>query len=141
MTTAPLALQLISLRCITAQENEGDEIYINVDGRTVWSVGELRMRERLENDQQVDEVDFVHGRLHTRQGWIPMQTFNAEDFRIEFSGERARLELRERDLLLGDDRIGDVEIFSADSAHGEIQLAFTAEGAHYVLRYRVMRGE
>lgn len=141
MPPSPFALQLISLRCITAQEADGDEIYLNVDGHTVWSVGRLRMRDQLQADDQLDEVDFVHGRLHTRQGWLPMQDFNVSDFRLEINGETARLEVRERDLLLGDDQIGDVMISRADSAHGQIQLAFTAEGAHYVLRYEVDAGE
>jgi hypothetical protein len=134
---SPFTLQLVSLRCLTAQENDGDEIYVNVDGRTLWSVGGLRMSERLNDDQQVDEVDFVHGQLHTRDGWVAMQTFDGDDFRLEIRADYARLQLRERDMLLSDDLIGEAVITAADVGRGKIQLAFTGEGAHYTLTYEV----
>lgn len=130
-------LQLVSLRCLTAQENDGDEIYIHADGRTLWSVGGLLMSNRLETDQQIDEVDFVHGQVHTRDGWVAMHSFNGDDFRLESSAEYIQLQLRERDLLLADDLLGEAIITAADSGRGKIQQAFTAEGAHYALTYEV----
>lgn len=137
MASRPFTLQLVSLRCLTAQENDGDEIYIHMDGRTLWSVGGLRMSNRLENNQQVDEVDFVHGQLHTRDGWVAMQTFNGDDFRLDINAEYAQLQLRERDLLLTDDLLGEAVVTAGDVGRGKIQLAFTAEGAHYLLTYEV----
>lgn len=133
----PYTLQLVSLRCLTAQENDGDEIYIHANGRTLWSIGGLRMSNRLEEDQQVDEVDFVHGQLHKRDGWVAMQTFDGDDFRLESRDEYIQLQLRERDLLLSDDLLGEAIITAADIGRGKIQQAFTAEGAHYLLTYEV----
>jgi len=137
MATRPFTLQLVSLRCLTAQENDGDEIYVHVDGRTLWSVGTLRMSDRLNDDEQIDEVDFVHGQLHTRNGWQAMHTFEGDDFRIQVTADYAHLQLRERDMLLGDDLLGEAVVTAADAERGKIQLAFTAEGAHYTLTYEV----
>ncbi len=130
-------LQLVSLRCVTAQENAGDEIYVNVDGLTLWSVGGLRMHQGLSDDQQIDEVDFVHGQLHTRDGWVAMQSFEPDNYRAEITADRAQLRLHERDMLLGDDLLGEAVITAADAASNTITLAFTAEGAHYMLAYQV----
>lgn len=137
MATRPFTLQLVSLRCLTAQENDGDEIYVVVDGRTLWSVGGLRMSDRLSDDTQINEVDFVHGQLHTRGGWQAMQTFDGDDFRVQVTGDYAHLQLRERDLLLGDDLLGEAVITASDAEGGKLQLAFTAEGAHYTLTVEV----
>jgi hypothetical protein len=141
MTPPPLTLQLVSLRCLTAQENDGDEIYVQVDGRTLWSVGTLRMSDRLSDDQQTNDVDFLHGQFHTRNGWQAMQTFDGDDFRAPLSGDYAQVRLCERDLLLGDDLLGEAIITAADAERGKIQLAFTAEGAHYTLTYALTRSE
>lgn len=130
-------VQLVSLRCVTAQENDGDEIYINVDGRTLWSVGGLRMHQGLSDPQQVDEVDFVHGRLHGPDGWAAMQSFEAEHYRVTVNDERTQLRLMERDLLIGDDVLGEAFITASDAASNRITLAFTAQGAHYMLSYSV----
>ena len=140
MATSPFTLQLVSLRCLTAQEDDGDEIYVNVDDRTVWSVGTLRMTDRLSDDEQISEIDFVHGQVHTRNGWQAMQTFDGDDFRVAVTADYARLQLCERDMLLGDDLLGEAVITAADGERGKIQLAFTAEGAHYTLTYQVTAG-
>ena len=140
MVTSLFTLQLVSLRCLTAQENDGDEIYMVVDDRTLWSVGTLRMSDQLSDDNQIDEVDFLHGQFHTRNGWQAMQTFDGDDFRVQVTGDYAHLQLRERDMLLGDDLLGEAVVTASDAERGKIQLAFTAEGAHYMLTYQVTLG-
>ena len=140
MVTSLFTLQLVSLRCLTAQENDGDEIYMVVDDRTLWSVGTLRMSDQLSDDNQIGEVDFLHGQFHTRNGWQAMQTFDGDDFRVQVTGDYAHLQLRERDMLLGDDLLGEAVVTASDAERGKIQLAFTAEGAHYTLTYQVTLG-
>lgn len=135
---SPFTLQLVSLRCVTAQEHDGDEIYITAADRTLWSVGGLRMSSRLDDDQLIDEVDFLHGQLHTRDGWVAMQTFERDDYRLDIDGDRAQVQVWERDMLLSDDLIGEAIVTANDAGHGNIQLAFTGEGAHYMFTYQVI---
>lgn len=130
-------LHLEGLRCVTAQEADGDEIYLMVDERQVWSVGTRRMTDQPADAEQISEVDFVNGRWRTLNGWESFPNFEAGEFVIPVQGEAARIELRERDLLLGDDVIGGANVMPEDAGRGQIQLAFTAEGAHYMLMYRV----
>lgn len=132
-------LQLISLRCIQAQEMDGDEIYIDVGGHTVWSVGTMRMMSTPRTAEDISEVDFVAGRIHTLTGWQPFPGFEPDHYRIPVDGEGIEVRILERDMLLGDDLIGDVIIPVTDTGKGAIQLAFTAEGAHYVFNYEAIR--
>lgn len=136
MSTGPMTVQILSLRCVQAQEIDGDEIYLTAGQYTIWSTGIWRMSERLVDSAQIDEADFVNGRIHTKSGWSPMHEFDPGAFTIPV-GEGVLIRVLERDLLIGDDVLGQVEVLPRDEAHGQIQVAFTAEGAHYLLNYEV----
>ena len=135
--TSPFTLRLEGLRCESAQESDGDEIYLLVDGKQVWSVGTRRMISDPSDAEQISEVDFTQGRWKSMNGWEPIPNFNAGEFVIQVQGAGARVEVKERDLLLGDDNIGGALVMAEDAGRGQIQLAFTGEGAHYLLTFRV----
>jgi hypothetical protein len=138
MTTGSMNVHILSLKCVQAQENNGDEIYITVDKHTLWSAGKYHMSEQLADDGQIDEVDFANGRVHGRGGWGPMEDFDPARFIVPV-GSGVRIQVKERDMLLGDDMFGQVEVRPADAAHGHIQLAFTAQGAYYLFSYEVTK--
>ena len=135
--TSPFTLHLEGLRCVSAQEADGDEIYLLVDGNQVWSVGTRRMTNAPGDAEQISEVDFVQGRWKSINGWESIPNFNAGEFVIQVRGAGTRIHVKERDLLLGDDEIGGALVMAEDAGRGQIQLAFTGEGAHYLLMFRV----
>jgi hypothetical protein len=133
----PFTVKLMSLRCLVAQEADGDEIYINVNGRTIWSVGTMRMSARPADADQISEIDFAEGTKHTANGIESLPMENKGDFVLAGQTEPVLIQIKERDMLLGDDLIGEAAITERDAGRGRIQIAFTGEGAHYMLTYEV----
>lgn len=129
-------LHVLGLRCVAAQEIDGDEIYLVVAERTIWSAGATTMSERPASTDQIDALNFVEGTKHTLNGWEPLPNFEADAF-IVAANEPILIRLYERDLLLGDDLLGEAVVSEKDAAGGQIQLAFTGEAAHYMLTIRV----
>ncbi len=132
---AVFSLHLIGLRCITAQEQSGDEIYIQIDGETVWAAAPFRMSQHPTSLTRMSEVNFEQGRCQTMNGWEPMPGFKREAF-IFTRSTPARIRLYEGDLF-GDDFLGEVVASERDAEGGHIQIAFTLQGAHYILVYQV----
>src|SRR5687768_15796137 len=106
----PFTVRLQSLRCLVAQEADGDEIYITVNGRTVWSVGTMRMSATPMDADQVSEVDFVQGTKRTANGVEALPMEHMGDLVLAGQTEPVLVQLRERDMLLGDDLIGEAAI-------------------------------
>src|SRR5215213_4912969 len=90
--TSPFTVRLEGLRCVSAQESDGDEIYLLVDGKQVWSVGTRRMTSEPSDGEQISEVDFLQGRWKSMHGWESMPNFIADEFVILVQGEGARVE-------------------------------------------------
>lgn len=133
-------LRLIKLKCLQAQEYDGDELYLKYNGHIVWKAGYLKMHESVEGDHIAHEISFAEGIKRTRHGWSSLTEFNPSlsDFTAE-SGI-SHLELWEADSLLtgGDDYLGQTPISKADAEHGQITVAFQHDGAHYLLTYQVV---
>jgi len=137
MTT--YSVHLLSLRCIEAQELDGDETYIRFNQRKIWSVpGRYRMHEHPRHEHHFDEFDFVNGRLHEKDGWKEVKPFQAADF--VFSGQTAEssFQIWEADFFTPDDNLGRTNVSANDIGRGSISVAFNADGARYILTYQVV---
>ncbi len=129
-------VQLLNLRCLEAQENDGDEVIVKFNGAKVWASGRLKMHHHPRKDHHVSEFDFAGGRRHGTQGWQMLMPYNPKDF--EFAGQvgESYLELWEEDFFR-DDFLGRSPITAGDAEHGHITIAFVRDGANYLLTYRV----
>lgn len=127
-------LRLLSLECMQAQELDGDEVYLTVDGRQVWSAGRYKMSSVLTAVDRCRQVDFAGARVLTREGWV-----SVEQAALVFPGlaEDVMVQLWEGDTLTSDDMLGETPISENDIGRGEISVLFTGDGANYRLTYRV----
>lgn len=132
------SLRLISLKCLTAQEDGGDEIYLTMNGEKVWSVwGDYTMRDQLDSDFHIREVDFVGGRFYVQSGWKMIPGFIADGYHFVAQNSEATLELWDADKFRRDELFGKILVNEGDSDKGPIQGVAALGGAHYVLTYRV----
>lgn len=129
-------VRLHSLKCLSAQELDGDEVYLQFGGRQVWASDPERMLPHPVNAQQVSEYDFSAGRKHTQAGWALLAPYNPDDFVIRGQSGLMAFQLWE-DELLGDDYLGKTPVSERDAGHGNISIAFNHNGAHYLLTYEV----
>jgi hypothetical protein len=134
-------VQLIALRCIQAQELDGDETYLNLNGVTVWQAGRFHMHHHPTRENQVSEFDFAGGRRHNQHGWEPLAPYNPKDYLFAKLTGESHFELWEDDFLKPDDWLGTTPISARDAGHGPISIAFVRAGAHYLLTYQVTNAE
>lgn len=125
-------LRLLSLECMQAQELDGDETYLMLDGRQVWSAGDYKMSSTLTTADRCSVVDFAAGRVLTRSGWI-----DVEQAALVFPGLAGEvlLQLWDSDALTTDDLLGEAPISETDIGRGEISVLFTRDGGRYRLTY------
>ena len=137
MSAPTYTVQLLSLKCLTAQENDGDEIIVKLNGASIWKSGKLKMHHSPSGEQQVSEFDFSNGRRCNGRSWQMMMPYNPKDFL--FSGLRGNsyLELWEDDFWR-DDFLGRSPITAYDALHGTISISFMREGGNYLLTYKVI---
>ena len=129
-------LRLIGIRCVTAQEANGDELTLQIDGETVWSAAPFHMSQHLSNLTRISEVDFEQGRRLTMNGWEAIPNFDAASMTFPNRESSTSIRLYEHDRF-GDDFLGEVIAGTRDAGGGRIQIAFTQDGAHYILMYQV----
>lgn len=133
-------LRLLTLECMQAQELDGDEAYLTLDGRKVWAAGREKMSYDLAHPHRCSEVDFAGGRLLTHEGWISMSPFDPGTFIFTGLSNTTVVQLWDDELLTRDDLLGETPISEADIGHGHISVLFTREGARYRLTYQVDQG-
>jgi hypothetical protein len=124
-------VRLMSLRCVMAQEEEGDEVLIFANGSLLWSPGGAQMIEVPALKHHVVEFDFANRRKLTVNGWVPFEDFDSTTTSLEDQSEPVIIQLRERDMLLGDDVLGEVNVSTANK--GTTRHNLNAEGAQYEL--------
>ncbi len=131
------SLQLLALECMQPQELDGDETYLTLDGRQVWSAGEYRMSRTLAAANRCSQVDFAAGRVLTRDGWV-----DVEQEPMVFPGLAGQVmaQLWDSDSLTSDDLLGETPISETDSGRGKISVQFTRDGGIYRLTYAVNEG-
>ncbi|MBC7811743.1 MAG: hypothetical protein H7175_11380 [Burkholderiales bacterium] len=134
-------LHLLSLKCVQAQELDGDEAYIRYNGVMIWAAEPMRMSHRTKDatGQLFDEFNFMTGQYHTPQGWVSGEIFEERAFVFEGQTEPGVVELWEDDSFLrgGDDFLGKVSVGTQDIGRGHITTSFEQDGASYLLTYEV----
>jgi hypothetical protein len=132
-------VHLISLKCVISQEDEGDEIYITLNGQRVWSVwADYKLNQRPSRPHHINEVDFVEGRLLLRDGWQPMPDFDPADFIFTDQSGLGRFEVWDQDNFSRDDYFGNLPFSENEAGHGNITGVAARDGAHYVMTYKVV---
>ena len=139
MTTL-CVLHLMALECLLAQELDGDEMYVRLNGEKVWGVGRHEhMRQNPDKPQYYAVYNFAEGTRQGMNGEEPMPGFTAGSLTWRFNDE-AVVELFEADAFSSDDLIGRQPISARDGGHGAITVHFERDGAKYALTYRVEAG-
>lgn len=137
MVASSYTVQLLGIKSLEAQENDGDEVKVKLNGLTVWESGRLKMHHHPTRDDQVSEFDFANGRRLDASGWQMITPYNPKDFLFTGQYGESFLELWEEDFLR-DDYLGRSPITPRDAAHGSISISFVRSGANYLLTYKVI---
>ncbi len=130
-------IKLVGLDCFTAEELDGDEIYIKLNGEKVWEAHPDKMSHALAGEHQVSQYDFAQGRKHTQTGWLPLDSFRPEDFAFQNEDGTSTLQLWDADVGTRDDLLGETPIDASQASGGNISVVFRRSGAHYRLTYHV----
>lgn len=130
-------LRLLGLECLQAQEFDGDEAYLTLDGVSIWEASSIKMSADLSKKASVSQVDFVEGRALTAEGWTALPDFKPQNAVLSGLSGQVMVQLWEADLLSSDDLLGETPISEVDSGGGTISVFFTNDGANYRLTYRV----
>ena len=125
-------IKLVGLECFRAEEVDGDQVYVKLNGAKVWEAHPDRMKHVPVHEHHVSEFDFAGGRKHTRDGWVPLMPYNPDAFVFPDQAGSAALEVR--DAL---DLLGDAPVDSSQASGGNISVVFRRAGAHYRLTYKV----
>ncbi len=134
-------LRLLSLKCIQAQEADGDEIYAKLNGEIIfsWSRLGLKFYSAIKTEKHTNDFDFQSCQYATSTGVAATTAYAPEDFEFaDLEGEQIfeLWESDEEEFLRGDDDfLGEVVI--SESTLGEQTVKFTLEGADYELRFIV----
>jgi hypothetical protein len=136
-------LSLILLECLEAQEFDGDEPYLKLNGEMIWNwdLAGRKMHDTLTSKQWTNVFDFRTGKFRTLEGWQTSPNYDAGQFEITGCTGETRLELWESDhheVLRGDDDfLGELVVTSANVRLGEQIIVFNQSNAMYQLTYRV----
>lgn len=130
-------ISLIGLECFKAEEIDGDEIYINLNGAKVWAAAPDKMSPHPDADDWVSQYDFAGGRKHSHLGWVPLMPYNPEAFVFKDQSGASVLQLWDADVLSSDDLLGQTPIGPSQASGGNISVVFQRVGAHYRLTYKV----
>lgn len=130
-------IRLVGLECFRAEEVDGDEIYIKLNGAKVWEAHPDRMHPAPERDGLVSHFDFVGARKLTHAGWIPQMPYQPDTYILKDQTGAAVLELWDTDVLTSHDLLGETPIDANQASGGNISVVFQRSGAHYRLTYKV----
>ena len=132
-------ISLLNVKCLVAQEYDGDEIYITVNGQKVWSVsGDYAMHHRPTKPHQMKEVDFVAGRYRSTGDWRPLPAYDPAAVVVTGLTEPGQLQVWDHDNFSRDDFFGKIVFSENDAGRGHITGVAARDGAHYVVIYEVV---
>ena len=131
-------VKLLGIKCLAAQELDGDEVCIRFNGSVVWQSGSWKMHERPSKPDTFNEIDFVKGQGRNRDGWVGMSNFNAANFIFGGIQGISRFEIWEEDRRRATDHLGAAPVSVYDAGHGKISIVFNRVGANYMLTYEVV---
>lgn len=136
-------LRLLSLRCAQSQEADGDEIYLNLNGETIFSWEKLdrKFYHRIKSEGHITSFDFRTCRYSTDDGDDLAEAYTPQDFVFREMGDPIVFDLWECDegeLFRGDDdHLGQLVISTESIEAGEQLYIFTQSDCEYELRYTV----
>ena len=130
-------IKLISLECFKAEEIDGDEVYLKLNGAKVWEASPDKMTPLAVAHDSVRHYDFAGGRKQTGEGWIPLMPYNPDLFVFKEQLGPAVLQVWDADTLTSDDLLGQTPIDETQGGGGNISVVFQRLGAHYRLTYKV----
>lgn len=136
-------IHLVLLECLEGQEFDGDEPYLKLNDKVVWSWDDagLKMHDQLNAKDWTNAYDFRTCKYRTLQGWEVSRSYKPEDFTFPgLSGETSiqLWEADEHEILRGDDDfLGELVVHEENVRMGPQLVEFSQNGAFYVLTYRV----
>ncbi len=130
-------IHLLELECFKAQELDGDELYIRLNGNKVWESHPDKMSHILDRSVSVSHFDFAEGRKLTERGWLLLPSYQPDHYVFSGNQGEAVLQLWEADSLTRDDLFGQAPIDASQASGGKISVVFQRLGAHYRLTYKV----
>lgn len=130
-------IRLVALECFQAEEIDGDEIYIKLNGEKVWEASPDKMNSRPEASDWVSHYDFADGRKLTTLGWVPLTPYDPQAFLFRDQSGDSVMQLWESDRLTSDDLLGQAPIDASQASGGSISVVFQRVGARYRLTYKV----
>lgn len=133
----PFTIKLVALECFKAEEVDGDEVYIKLDGSKVWEATPDKMMPVPDQEHRVSHFDFAGARKRARDGWIPLMPYNPGSFIFKDQSGDVVLQLWDADVLTTDDLLGQTPIDESQASGGNISVVFQRLGAHYRLTYKV----
>ncbi len=130
-------IKLIGLECFKAEEIDGDEVYIKLNGAKVWEASPGKMVPTPEHGEEVSHYDFAGGRKHTSEGWELLMPYNPDNFVFKDLTGDSVVQLWDADVLTSDDLFGQTPVDESQASGGNISVIFQRLGAHYRLTYKV----
>ncbi len=132
-------ISLISLQCLVSQEDNGDEIYLTLNGEKIWSVPRrYAMHEQPNRPHHIKEVNFIAGSFLTQQGWQPMPDFEPIEYQFTGLSGKSEIQVWDQDNFSRDDYFGHMLITDSDAGRGHITGVAANDAARYVLTYEVV---
>ena len=129
-------IKLIGLECFQAEEIDGDEIFIKLNGEKVWESPDKMNIARPEALGQ--PVRFCRWTQANAGGWVPLMPYDPHAFLFHRSVGRFRCcNYGKTDTLTSDDLLGQTPIDASQASGGSISVVFQRLGAHYRLTYKV----
>src|SRR5664279_3149731 len=126
-------VKLVNLECFAAEEIDGDEVYIKLNGAKVWAAHPDKMTHVPKDDHTVNQYDFAGGYKHTHAGWLPLTPDDPKQFVFSGQSGAAVLQLWDTDAITSHDLLGETPIDPSQASGGNISVVFKRLGAHYRL--------
>jgi hypothetical protein len=132
-------ISLLSIKCLVSQEDDGDEIYITLNGKQVWSVRRhYVMHQQPRRSDQMKEVDFAEGRYLSVDGWKPLPDFDPATVVFQGLTGPSSIQVWDQDNFSRDDYFGKIQISQGEAGRGPINGVAAGDAAHYVVVFEVV---
>lgn len=138
-------LHLTMLICDGVQERDGDEIYLKLDGQTIFSSDKLGIKfdERMHKPNRTKSFDFRTCSYDSMHGMVKTDIYTPDAFIFKHVEAPLRFELWESDknepLRGADDPVGQFAVVIEHLTQGEDSITLDGSGARYTLSYTLFK--
>ena len=135
-------LHLLTLDCHASQEMDGDEIYMKLNDKIIfsWKGMGRKFSDSIKNSKLVDQYDFRIAKARAVEGMVPGD-YQPSDFVIQTDDASLKIELWESDegeFMRGeDDFLGEIIVYADEASQNEVTKVFQRKEVDYQLTYRV----